>query len=72
MKGRKGLKSGIKKIHDKMRTNKYFATDNSKMENKPFVRFASIDINQDICWKFRMAKIGSTFKATLLVAGETS
>jgi hypothetical protein len=32
----------LKKIHKKIRTSKYFAKDCSKMENKPFVAFASI------------------------------
>jgi hypothetical protein len=33
------------------------ATDGSKMENKPFVGFASIDMSDGISWKFRIAKI---------------
>jgi hypothetical protein len=45
--------------------------DGSKMENKPFVGFASLDISDCISWKFRMAKIASTFTAEALVIGET-
>jgi hypothetical protein len=33
------------------------------MENKSFVGFASIDISDGISWKFRIAKISSTFIA---------
>jgi hypothetical protein len=36
-----------------MRTSKCFVTDGSKMEDKPFVGFASIDINDAISRKFR-------------------
>jgi hypothetical protein len=54
-----------------MRTSQYFATDGSKMENKPFVGFASIDINDGRSWKFRIAKIASTFTAKALAIGET-
>jgi hypothetical protein len=46
-----------------MRTSKCFATDGSKMENKPLVGFASIDISDGISSKFRIAKIASTFTA---------
>jgi hypothetical protein len=41
------------------------------MENKPFVAFASIDINDGRSWKFRIAKIASTFTAEALAIGET-
>jgi hypothetical protein len=58
-------------FHEKMRASKYFSTDGSRMENKPFVGFASIDINDDISWKFRIAKIGSTFTAEALAIGDT-
>jgi hypothetical protein len=35
----------FKKIfQERLRTRKYFATDSSNMENKPFVVLASIDI----------------------------
>jgi hypothetical protein len=56
---------------EKMRTSKYFATDGSKMENKPFVGFVSIDINDSRSRKFRIAKIASTFTAEALAIGET-
>jgi hypothetical protein len=52
-----------------MRTRKYFATDRSKVENKPFVGFQSIDIN-DISWKIKIAKIASTFTTEPLAIGE--
>jgi hypothetical protein len=55
-----------------MRTSKRFATDGSKMENKPFIEFASIDISYSISWKFRIAKIVSTFTAEALATGETT
>jgi hypothetical protein len=61
-----------KKIfHQKMRTSKCFPTDDSKMENKLFVGFAVIDISDAISWKFRIAKIASTFTAEALAIGET-
>jgi hypothetical protein len=49
------------------------ATDVSKMENKPFVGFASTDtrISDGIRWKFRISKIASTFTAEALAIGET-
>jgi hypothetical protein len=50
---------------------KYFATDGSRMENKPFVGFASIDINDGCSRKFRIANIVSTFMAEALAIGET-
>jgi hypothetical protein len=43
-----------------MKTSKCFATDGTKMENKPFVGFPSIDlsdVNDDIGWKFRIAQV---------------
>jgi hypothetical protein len=46
--------------------SKYFTTYGSKMENKPFVGFASIGVSDDITWKFRIAMIPSTFKAEAL------
>jgi hypothetical protein len=41
------------------------------MENKSFVRFASIDINDDVMWKFRITKIAFKFIAEALAIGET-
>jgi hypothetical protein len=41
------------------------------MLNKPFVGFASIDISDGISWKFRIAKIASTFTAQAPAVGET-
>jgi hypothetical protein len=41
------------------------------MENKPFVGFAAIDISDGISWKFRIAKMASTFTAEALAIGET-
>jgi hypothetical protein len=62
----------LKKIvHEKMRGSKYFVTDGSKMENKPFIGFTSIDINDGISWKLRIAKITFTFTAEALAIGET-
>jgi hypothetical protein len=49
-----------------MRTNKYFAKEGSKMEDKPFVEFASIDISDGVSRKFRVSKIASTFTAEAL------
>jgi hypothetical protein len=45
--------------------------DGSKIENKPFIGFASIDISDGTSWKFRIAKIASTFTAEALAIGET-
>jgi hypothetical protein len=56
---------------EKIRTTKYFATDGSKMKNKPFVGFASIVINDGRRKKSRIAKIASTFTAEALTIGET-
>jgi ribonuclease HI len=41
------------------------------MENKQFVGFAVIDIRGGISWKFRVAKIASTFTAEALAICET-
>jgi hypothetical protein len=41
------------------------------MENKPFVGFASISVSDGISWKFRIAKITSTFTTGALAIGET-
>jgi hypothetical protein len=60
----------LKKVHEKMRNSKCFATGGSKMENKPFVGFAAIDISDDISCKFRIAKIASTFTAEALAIGD--
>jgi hypothetical protein len=54
-----------------MRTSKYFATDGSESEGKPFVGFASVDINDGRSIKFRISKIASTFTAEALAIGET-
>jgi hypothetical protein len=54
-----------------MRASKYFAKDGSKMENKPFVGFAVIDISDGNSWIFRIAKIASTFTAEALTTVET-
>jgi hypothetical protein len=54
-----------------MRTSKCFARDGSKMEDKPFVGFASIDISDGISRKFRISKIASTFNAKAQAIGET-
>jgi hypothetical protein len=54
-----------------MRTSKCFATVSSKMENKPFIGFAAIDISDGISWKFRIAKMTSTLTAEALAIGET-
>jgi hypothetical protein len=59
-----------KDFHEEMRTSKYFAMDSSKMENKPFVGFASVDISDVISWKFRIAIIVSTFTEEKLATGE--
>jgi hypothetical protein len=61
----------FKKIFlEKMRTSKCFATNDSKMENKPFVGFtSSIDINDGCSRKFRIAKILSTFTVKALAIG---
>jgi predicted RecB family nuclease len=58
-------------FHEKMRTNKYFAMDRSKMENIQFVGFAAMDINDGITWKFRIAKLASAFTAEALATAET-
>jgi hypothetical protein len=66
------LGSSAVKIHDSLgRTCKCFATCGSKMENKPFVGFALMDRSDGISWKFRIAKIASTFTAKALEIGET-
>jgi hypothetical protein len=62
----------FKKIfQERMRTSKCFATDGSKMDDKPFVGFASIDTNDGRSRKFRISKIASTFTAEALAIGET-
>jgi hypothetical protein len=43
----------------------------SKMDNKPFVGFTSIDINDGISWRFWIAKLAPTFTAEALAVGET-
>jgi ribonuclease HI len=54
-----------------MRTSKYFATDGSKMEDKLFVGFASIDIKDGRSMKSGISKIASTFTTEALSIGET-
>jgi hypothetical protein len=54
-----------------MRTSKCFATNGSKMENKPFIGFALIDISDSISWTFRITKRASTFTAEALAISET-
>jgi hypothetical protein len=54
-----------------MTTSKCIATDGSKMENKPFTGLAAINISDGVSWKFRMAKIASTFTAEALSIDET-
>jgi hypothetical protein len=54
-----------------MRTSKCFATDGSKMENKPFVGLASIDTNDGRSRKCGIAKLASKFTAEALAIGET-
>jgi hypothetical protein len=46
-------------------------TGASKMENKPFVGLASIDINDGHSRKFRIAELPSTCTAEALAIGET-
>jgi hypothetical protein len=62
---------GIKKIHEKIISSKCFTMDGSKIANKPFIGFTSIDTSGGISWKFRIAKIASTFTAEALAVGET-
>jgi hypothetical protein len=45
--------------------------DDSKMGNKPFLGFASVDISDGIRRKFRIAKTASTFTAEALAIDET-
>jgi hypothetical protein len=54
-----------------MRTSKCFATDGSKMEDKPFVGFELIDMKHSHSRKFRIAKIASTFTVEALAIGKT-
>jgi hypothetical protein len=58
-------------FQERMRTSKCFATDGSKMEDKPFVGFASTDIIYDRSMKFRISKIASTFTAEALAIDDT-
>jgi hypothetical protein len=41
------------------------------MGNKPFIGFTSIDISDAISWKFRIAKIASTFTVEALAIVKT-
>jgi hypothetical protein len=61
----------LRNVNEKMRTSKCFATDGSKMENKPFVGLPSIHINDGISWRSRITKVASTFTAEALTIGET-
>jgi hypothetical protein len=54
-----------------MRTSKHFATGSSKMKDKPFVGFASIDIKDGRIMKFRVSNIASTFTVEALAIGKT-
>jgi hypothetical protein len=54
-----------------MRTSKCFTMDSSKLENKLFIGFASIYINDGHSRKFGIAKILSTFTAEALAIVET-
>jgi hypothetical protein len=58
-------------FQERMRTSKCFATDGSKMEDKSFVGFASIDIEDGRSMKFRISEIASKFTAEALAIGET-
>jgi hypothetical protein len=60
-----------KKYTKKMRTSKCFTLDNTNMENKSFVGSTLIDISDGISWKFRIAKIASTFTVEALAIGKT-
>jgi ribonuclease HI len=72
IKGAEDHDKEFKKIFkEKMKTSKCFTTDGSKMENKSFVGFALIDISDGNSWKFRIAKIASTFTAETLAISET-
>jgi hypothetical protein len=55
-----------------MRTSKCFATEGSKMEHKPFVGFTAIDMSDGINWKFRIAKVASTFTVEALAIGTSN
>jgi hypothetical protein len=46
----------FKKVYDSV-----WRVYSSKMENKAFTGFTSIDINYGISWKFRISKIASIF-----------
>jgi hypothetical protein len=61
----------LKKKHANVRNSEYFATDGSKMENKPFVGLVSIDINDGITCKFGIGKIAFTVTAESLAISET-
>jgi hypothetical protein len=62
----------FKKIfQERMKTSKCFAMDGSKLEDNPFVGFASIDIKYGRSMEFRISKIAPTFRAKALAIGET-
>jgi hypothetical protein len=62
----------FKKIFkERMRISKCFATDGSKMKDRPFAGFASIDIKDGRSMKLRISKTESTFTTEALATGET-
>jgi hypothetical protein len=62
---------GIQKFQERVRINKCFGTDGSKMNHKAVVGFASIDIKDDRRMKFRISETASTVTAEALAIGET-
>jgi hypothetical protein len=56
---------------ESMRISKCFTMYGSEMEDKPLVRFASIDMKDGHSRKFRISNIASTFTVEALVVGET-
>ena len=64
-------KEFYKIFQERIRTSKSFATDGSKMVDKPFVGFALIHINDGHRMKFRISKIASIFTAEALAIAET-
>jgi hypothetical protein len=65
--------AGIKIIHERIRTSKYFATNCSEMESTSFMGYALIDVRASggVSWKYGIGKIASTFSAEALGIGET-
>ncbi|PNF30200.1 hypothetical protein B7P43_G08428 [Cryptotermes secundus] len=64
-------KEFYKIFQERIRTSKSFATDGSKMVDKPFVGLALIDINDGRRMKFRISKIASIFTAEAFAIAET-